>query len=140
PRVNVEPIRGNVGTRLRKVEEGEFDATVLALAGLRRLGLEGAATQVLGAEEFLPAPAQGALAVGCRTADDRTLATLRAIDDPALRSIVSAERSFLARLQAGCSFPAAAHAEVFGTTIKRQGLVAPGGRLVRSKIGGPVEA
>ncbi len=133
-------MRGNVDTRIRKVREGEVDAAVLALAGLRRLGLEHEAAQIFGPEEMLAAPAQGALAVECRADDEDALAAARAIDDPLLRATVGAERAFLARLEAGCSFPAAAYAEVFGSTLKLHGLIAAGGRIIRSKVGGPVEA
>lgn len=140
PDVDVVPMRGNVDTRIRKVREGEVDAAVLALAGLRRLGLEHEAAQIFGPEEMLPAPAQGALAVECRADDAEALAAARAIDDPLLRATVGAERAFLARLEAGCSFPAAAYAEVFGSTLKLHGLIATEGRIIRSKVGGPVEA
>lgn len=138
PDLDVRPIRGNVDTRVAKVEAGEYDATVLALAGLRRLGLESRASEVFGLYDLLPAPAQGVLAVECRTDDAATLEIARSIDDAALRRIVTAERSFLARIDAGCSFPAAAYAEEFGTTLKLHGLVAPGGRIVRSKMAGPL--
>ncbi|GBD22432.1 Porphobilinogen deaminase [bacterium HR29] len=140
PDVEVVPMRGNVDTRIRKVRAGEVDAAVLALAGLRRLGLEKEAAQVFGPEEMLPAPAQGALAVECRADDDEALAAARAIDDPVLRATVGAERAFLARLEAGCSFPAAAYAEVFGSTLKLHGLIAAEGKIIRSKVGGPIEA
>ncbi len=139
PAVRVESIRGNVDTRVRKVISGEYDAAVVALAGLQRLGLESAISQVLGYEEMLPAPAQGALAVECRATDAATLALVHPIDNPSLRTTVAAERSFLARLEAGCDFPAAAYAEVFGTTVKLNALIAPEGRIIRSKIGGAVE-
>jgi hydroxymethylbilane synthase len=139
PDLDVRPIRGNVDTRIGKVESGEYDAAVLALAGLRRLGVEARAAQVFGYEEMLPAPAQGALAVECRAADAPTRALLVAIDDPVLRPAVTAERTFLARLEAGCSFPAAAYAESFGSTLKLHGLIAPNGKVLRSKVGGPIE-
>ena len=140
PALDIVPIRGNVDTRVRKVVSGDYDAAVLALAGLRRLGLEGAITAIFGYEEMLPAPAQGALAAECRAADSETLKLLQAIDVPALRATVGAERSFLATLEAGCSFPAAAYAEVFGSTVKVNGMVAPDGHIVRTKVGGPIEA
>jgi hydroxymethylbilane synthase len=139
PDLDVRPIRGNVDTRIAKVEAGEFDATVLALAGLRRLGLEPRADEVFGFEEMLPAPAQGALALECRTDDAATRALLAAIDDPALRQSVTAERMFLATIDGGCSFPAAAYAEHFGTTLKLNALIAADGRIVRSKMAGPAE-
>ena len=140
PDLEIRPIRGNVETRIRKVDEGEYDATVLALAGLRRLGLEERAADVFGVYDMLPAPAQGALAVECRSADAGVRALMATIHDVAVGQAVSAERAFLAALEAGCSFPAGAYAEHFGTTIKLHGMVAPEGRVVRSKVTGPVEA
>jgi hydroxymethylbilane synthase len=139
PDLDIRPIRGNVDTRVAKVEAGEFDATVLALAGLRRLGLEGRADHVFGFEEMLPAPAQGALAVECRADDRATRRLLAQIDDPPLRQVVTAERTFLATIDGGCSFPAAAHAEHFGSTLKLTALVATDGRIIRSKMAGPSE-
>jgi hydroxymethylbilane synthase len=139
PDLEVRSIRGNVDTRIAKVDAGEYDATVLALAGLRRLGLEARASEVFGFEAMLPAPAQGVLAIECRGVDAATREALEAIDDAALRRVVTAERTFLATLEAGCSFPAAAYAEEFGTTMKLQALIAKDGRIVRSKVGGPAE-
>ena len=139
PDLDIRPIRGNVETRIRKVREGEYDAAVVALAGLRRLGLEAEAAEIFGFEELLPAPGQGALAVECRADDARARGLLARIDDPAVRLAVTAERSFLAAIEGGCRFPAAAYAEHFGTTLKLHALVASGGRIVRSKMGGPAE-
>ncbi|GIW13664.1 MAG: porphobilinogen deaminase [Tepidiforma sp.] len=139
PDLQVRPIRGNVETRLRKVREGEYDAAVLAVAGLRRLGLERQASEVLGFEEMLPAPGQGALAVECRTDDTRAREALALVDDLPIRLAVTAERAFLAALEGGCSYPAAAYAEHFGSTLKLHALVAPGGRIIRSKTTGPAE-
>jgi hydroxymethylbilane synthase len=139
PDLEIRLIRGNVDTRLAKVEGGDYDATILALAGLKRLALDHRVTQVFAFDEMLPAPAQGAIAVECRAADETARAVLAAIDDPALRREVAAERSFLATLEAGCSFPAAAHAEHFGTTLKLAALVAPEGRVVRARTAGPAD-
>ncbi|MGE3073232.1 MAG: hydroxymethylbilane synthase [Dehalococcoidia bacterium] len=139
PDVEVRPIRGNVDTRVAKVEAGEYDAAVLALAGLRRLGVESRADHVFGFEEMLPSPAQGALAIECRTDDAETRALLAAIDDPVLRQTVTAERMFLATIDGGCSFPAAAYAEHFGSTLKLNALIATDGRIIRSKMAGPAE-
>ncbi|GAB4328264.1 MAG: hydroxymethylbilane synthase [Dehalococcoidia bacterium] len=136
PGLEVRPIRGNVETRIAKVRRGEYDATVLALAGLERLGRAEEAAEVFGIDEMLPAPAQGVLAVECREGDVTTREIVASIDDEDLRALVSAERSFLATLGAGCSFPAAAYAERFGTTVKLHGLIAPAGAIVRSRIGG----
>ena len=140
PDLVLRPIRGNVDTRLAKVDAWEYDAAILAIAGLERLGLAERASHVFGFEEMLPAPAQGALAVECRRDDSETLRLVAAIDDRELRRLVSAERAFLAALEAGCDFPAAAYAESFGTTLKLHGLVAPEGVIVRSKVGGPISA
>jgi hydroxymethylbilane synthase len=139
PDLDIRPIRGNVDTRIAKVDAGEYAAAVLALAGLRRLGLEERAAEVFGLYDVLPAPAQGVLAIECRSNDAPTLELVRAIDDPALRRIVTAERSFLARIDAGCSFPSAAYAEEFGTTMKLHGLLAPSGQITRSKMAGPLD-
>jgi hydroxymethylbilane synthase len=110
--LEVVPIRGNVDTRMAKVTGGELDAVVLARAGLARIGRLAAITEVLDPIQVLPAPAQGALAVECRGDDARVLELLAALDDPAARSCVAAERAVLAALEAGCSAPVAAHAEL----------------------------
>ncbi len=106
------PIRGNVDTRLRKVADGELDAVILARAGLCRLGRAAEATEILDPLLMLPAPAQGALAVECRDDDGELLELLAALDDPGTRAAVTAERTLLADLSAGCSAPVAALAEV----------------------------
>ncbi|SFO18519.1 hydroxymethylbilane synthase [Geodermatophilus obscurus] len=110
--LEVVPIRGNVDTRMARVVPGDLDAVVLARAGLARLGRLGAITEVLDPLQVLPAPAQGALAVECRADDERTLQLLAALDDPGTRAAVLAERTTLAALEAGCSAPVAAHAEL----------------------------
>jgi len=106
------PIRGNAGTRLGKVSEGELDAVVLAYAGLARIGHVGAVTQVFEPDEMLPAPGQGALAVECREDDLELAALLRAVTDEASAAAVTAERSLLEALEAGCSAPIGAYAVV----------------------------
>ena len=109
--LDVRSIRGNVDTRVRKVQEGEFDAVVLAAAGVVRLGLEEAVTEWLDAETMLPAPGQGALGVQCRDDDERILGLLAAIDDPGARAETTAERVFLRALGAGCTAPVGARAQ-----------------------------
>jgi hydroxymethylbilane synthase len=111
PELEIRSIRGNVDTRVRKVREGEYDAAVLAAAGIRRLGLEEIVTEWLPAETMLPAPGQGALAVQCRAGDEPALALLEAIDDPSTRAATTAERAFLRELGAGCTAPVAAYAQ-----------------------------
>jgi hydroxymethylbilane synthase len=110
--LEVVAIRGNVDTRLAKVSSGEFDAVVLALAGLRRLGRTDEITEILDPIQILPAPAQGALAIECRTDDQAATEVLAAIDHADSRAVVAAERSLLAALEAGCSAPVGALGEV----------------------------
>jgi hydroxymethylbilane synthase len=110
--LDVVPIRGNVDTRLGRVAPGDLDAVVLARAGLSRLDRLAAITETLDPLQVLPAPAQGALAVECRTSDARTRELLGRLEDGAARACVLAERSTLATLEAGCSAPVAAYAEV----------------------------
>lgn len=126
PDLNIQSIRGNVDTRLRKVQEGQYDATILAAAGLTRLGLENHIAQYLPLDIMLPAPGQGALAVQCRAADTAVLSLLAAIDDAETRCCVLAERAFLDGLGSGCSLPVAAYATVQNNEIMLIGLVAAG--------------
>jgi hydroxymethylbilane synthase len=142
--LEVVPIRGNVDTRLGKVTSGELDAVVLARAGLARLGRMSAVTEVLDPIQVLPAPAQGALAVECRSDDTRVVELLAALDDPAARACVAAERSVLAALEAGCSAPVAAHAELVeaedGTAevwLRASVTAIDGSDSVRNSISGP---
>ena len=111
PDLSISPLRGNVDTRLRKALDGQYDAIILAGAGLSRLGLEAHVTQWLPLEMMLPAPGQAALAVQCRADDRSTLGLLAALDDPKTRQAVTAERAFLSGLGGGCSLPVAAFAE-----------------------------
>jgi hydroxymethylbilane synthase len=110
--LDVVPIRGNVDTRLARVAPGDLDAVVLARAGLSRLGRLDVVTETLDPLQVLPAPAQGALAVECRTSDARTRELVGRLEDPIARACVVAERTTLATLEAGCSAPVAAYAEV----------------------------
>lgn len=138
PDVRPVPVRGNAGTRLGKVESGELDAVVLAFAGLARIGRLDAITQVFEPDEMLPAPGQGALAVECL---DRSIALaelLACVDDPHSRAAVTAERSVLAALSAGCSAPVGAYAA--GTEMLQLKAVvagADGGPAVRASAGAP---
>ena len=110
PDVEVRPIRGNVETRLRKVADGEFDATILAFAGLKRLGLLTEHMHVIDLEELTPAPGQAALAVECRSEDAELIELLRLIDDSPARLCVTAERTVLRTLSASCATAAGAYA------------------------------
>jgi len=113
----VKPIRGNVETRIAKVLKGDFDATILAGAGLVRLGLTDRITEWIALSDFLPAPGQGAIAVQCRSTDPLTGELLAAIDEPLLRAETDAERWFLRTLGAGCSAPVAAFAQAGPTAV-----------------------
>jgi hydroxymethylbilane synthase len=134
PDVETAEIRGNVDTRIRKVEAGEYDAAVLALAGLERLGLESKASQVFSVDEMLPAVGQAALAVEVRADDDEALALVAALDDAASRACVEAERAFLERLGAGCRLPVGAHATLDGGMVTLNAMVAAGGRISRRSV------
>jgi len=111
PDLTILPLRGNVDTRVRKVLNGEYDAIVLAQAGLTRLGLEAHISEVFPLDVMLPAPGQGALAVQCRADDVETLEVLSSIHDPITAAAVDAERAFLSGLGGGCSLPVAAFAQ-----------------------------
>jgi hydroxymethylbilane synthase len=110
--LEIVPLRGNVDTRLGKVVAGELDAVVLAYAGLRRLGRTDAVTEILNPIQILPAPGQGALAIECRASDSAVIEALAALEHSDTRAAVTAERALLAALEAGCSAPVGALAEV----------------------------
>jgi len=124
PDLSVLPIRGNVDTRIRKALDGEYDAILLAAAGLERLELTDHIVERLAFEVMLPAPGQGALAVQCRAADEFCLETLRPLDHLPTRRAVGAERAFLQSLGGGCSAPIAAFAAEHDTDLHLDGLVA----------------
>ena len=124
PDLKVGLLRGNVETRLRKVETGEFDLTLLALAGLKRLGLAARAAAVLDVDDFLPAVGQGAIAVTARLGDARLQASLAQIFDAPTGLALAAERAFLAVLDGTCRSPIAGYARVTGGTVRFLGLIA----------------
>jgi hydroxymethylbilane synthase len=139
PDLRVENVRGNVETRLRKLDEQGLDAIILAEAGLRRLGLEQHITEVLDREWMLPAVGQGALGLECRAGDQLTRALLSALDDGPTRAAVLAERGFLRGLGGGCLVPIGALGEVQGESLHLRGAVLPedGSRRVAGEISGP---
>jgi hydroxymethylbilane synthase len=129
PDVRVVPLRGNVGTRLAKIERGEADATLLAVAGLKRLDMLNHASAILETDVMLPAVAQGAIGVAMRAGDARALDLLARLDDAATRIAVTAERAFLAALDGSCKTPIAALARLHGAEVELDGLVVtPDGR------------
>lgn len=123
PDLNVTIFRGQVDTRLRKLAEGEADATLLAMAGLNRLGKADVATEVLDPERFPPAPAQGAICIESRLGDKRTDDLVSAINDPITWTAVSCERGFLAALDGSCRTPIAGLAKVEGQHIAFHGMI-----------------
>ena len=143
PDLDVQPLRGNVDTRLRKLQEGAGDAIVLAAAGLLRLGITAEHVDALDPEVFVPAVGQGVLAVEGRADDARTAGLLRTIDHGPTRACALAERAFLARLGASCLTPMAAHARLQGDVLRVSALVASedGRCILREQTrGGPADA
>ena len=123
PDLRVVDFRGNVETRLKKLGEGRADATLLALAGLERLGLAARATSVLSTEEMLPAVAQGAIGVTCRFDDAKTRAMLEPLDDAVSATAVACERAFLGTLEGSCKTPIAGLAEIEKDRMRFRGLI-----------------
>jgi hydroxymethylbilane synthase len=143
PDLHIESMRGNVDTRLRKLDAGgmHLDAVVLACAGLIRLGLESRITARLDPKVCLPAVTQGVIGIECRQIDSRTVDFLRPLEDPATRKVMDAERAFAARLGGSCQSPIAAYAELDADRITLRGLVAEpdGSRLLHDSLSGSAE-
>jgi hydroxymethylbilane synthase len=123
PDVSVVMLRGNVETRLRKLDSGEVDATLLAAAGLKRLGLLSAATAILEVDEFLPAVGQGAIAIETRTDDHKTRSLAALVDDADTATALAAERAFLAILDGSCRTPIGGHAQVSRDRVRFRGMI-----------------
>jgi hydroxymethylbilane synthase len=121
--LSVVPIRGNVGTRLDKLAAGEVEALVLALCGLERLGKAAVATEILSPEQMLPAVAQGALAIECRSADAELRQLLAPLNDAASAACVAAERAMLAALDGSCRTPIAGLATIEGDRLSLEALL-----------------
>jgi hydroxymethylbilane synthase len=141
PDLVIEDLRGNLDTRLRKLDEGQFDAIVLATAGLNRLGMSTRVTSFFSPEEMLPAVAQGALGLELRREDPETLGFISFLHDRETAVAVEAERSFLKRLEGGCQVPLGAFAELRDGNLLVTGLIASidGGTILRRSISGPPE-
>lgn len=143
PDLKIEALRGNVDTRLRRLDSGELDAIILACAGLIRLGWESRITARLQPTECLPAVSQGIIGVECRTGDASTHALLEVLNDPDTRTAMDAERAFAGQLGGSCQSPIAAYAILQGNQLTLHGLVAEpdGSRLLRdSMVGNPSDA
>ena len=139
--LKIMEIRGNVDTRLRKLDEGRYDAVVLAACGLIRLGLEDRLTQYLSFEQMLPEPGQGALGIEAREDDEEIRGMLQFLDDSVTRCCVDAERAFLGALGGGCRVPIAAYAQATDRTLTLEGAVcAPDGSAqVRGRLEGSMD-
>jgi hydroxymethylbilane synthase len=135
------PLRGNLDTRLKKIKAMNLDGIVLALAGVKRLGLEERITEIIPTEISLPAIGQGALGIETRIDDKRVEERIKFLNDEDSWIAVSAERAFLKKLDGGCQVPIAAFARIFGTTLQIDGLVGTldGKRLIRHHREGPIE-
>lgn len=138
PDVTVEPVRGNLDTRLRKMEEGQFDAILLAMAGLSRMGWQDRVTQALSTDIMVPAVGQGALAIQCRADDAEVLKGLKRVNDMETEQAVRAERAFLHAFEGGCHLPVGAYAEVTDGHIRLIGMVAhpEGWKVLRGSFEG----
>jgi len=135
PDLAIEMLRGNVDTRLRKLADGAFDAILLAVSGLNRLGFEGVIRERLSLDDFLPAPGQGALALQTR-ADDRGAAWVAALDDPATALAVSAERGAMTALEGSCRTAIGAHAEIAAGRLRlTTEMLAPDGSVRWRRVG-----
>jgi len=135
------PLRGNLGTRLKKLKTMNIDGIVLALAGMKRLGLEERVTEIIPTEISLPAIGQGALGIETRQDDREVEGKIQFLNHKDSWIAVSAERAFLKKLEGGCQVPIAAYAQIFGTSLQVEGLVGTidGRRLIRHHIAGPIE-
>jgi hydroxymethylbilane synthase len=141
PDLQIQALRGNVNTRLRRLDDGELDAIVLACAGLVRLGWESRITARLEVSESLPAVSQGVIGIECREDDAATRSRLAPLEHAATRLAMDAERAFSGRLGGSCQSPVAAHAELAGGRLTLAGLVAEpdGSRLLRDSLTGPTQ-
>jgi len=139
PDLEPVPLRGNVQTRIRKLQTTDLDAIILARAGLERLGLANLISVVFDPRQFIPAPAQGALAVQTRSDDETTVAVVRSIDDPLARALASAERQVLVAMQCGCHAPVGAYAECIEGAMGVHAFISDvqGRNIIRKQVAGP---
>ena len=138
PDLELVPVRGNVDTRLRKLEDGEFEALILATAGLKRFGFEDRISQVFSTEQMLPAIGQGALGLEVRRDNAQAIGLIEFLNHDETEVTVKAERSFLKELEGGCQVPIAAFCQVRGKALHLEGMVAEldGSKVIRDEISG----
>ena len=141
PDVRVHPLRGNVNTRLKKLEDGQYDAIMLACAGLERLGLEAHISEIFSPDQMLPAAAQGVIGIECLEGRTELLQILKLLDHAATKTVVTAERAVAKQLQADCQSPVATFGEIDGSTLNLRAMVAsPDGRkIIREHVSGPAD-
>ena len=141
PDLDIQPLRGNVNTRLRRLDQGDYQAIILAAAGLQRLGLHDRISELLPLEVSLPAVGQGAVGIECRLDDEATENLIAPLHHPDTALRVAAERAMNAQLGGGCQVPIAGFAEISGATITLRGLVgsADGATILRAQASGPAE-
>ena len=141
PTLKCVNFRGNVQTRLRKLDDGVVDATLLAIAGLKRMNMDGCATSVLDWDEMLPAVAQGAIGIQCRSDDERSLKYIDALNDPDTKVCVDCERAFLEALDGNCKTPIAGQARIIDGKVVFKGLIAmpDGSEVYATEATGPIE-
>lgn len=140
PDLRIEGVRGNVNTRIGKVESGDYDAVALAAAGLERLGLLDKAGQFFSTDEVMPAVGQAVLAIECREKDHEVIEIVKQVDDRPTRLAISAERGFLSRLGSGCSLPVGAYGRLDGDKLRLRAVIASeAGAIARGEISGPAE-
>jgi hydroxymethylbilane synthase len=138
PHLTIRDLRGNVGTRLQKLDNGEYDAIILAAAGLTRLGLTARITQALEITDMLPAVGQGAIGIESRLNDSAISTLLAPLDDPSTRFCIVAERAFNETLQGGCQVPIGCHATLNQDTLHIRGLISrlDGSKTIKAEITG----
>ena len=141
PDLQIENLRGNVNTRLNKLDEGSFDGIILAAAGLKRLGYESRITEILSTSEMLPAVGQGALAIETLKTNSEILEMLKFMDDKETRAATSAERAFLRMVEGGCQVPVGVYAYIEGNKITAEAVIASldGKKIIRDKLSGSLE-
>ena len=141
PDISVEPLRGNVNTRIKKLEDGLFDAIVLACAGLERLGLDSHISEIFSPEQVLPAAAQGVIGIECRDNESELQKILGQLDHAETNTTTTAERAVAARLQADCQSPLAAYGQIVVSSLTLQAMVASsdGRQIIREQVSGPID-
>ncbi|RPJ12549.1 MAG: hydroxymethylbilane synthase [Desulfobacteraceae bacterium] len=142
PDLVILPLRGNLDTRIRKLDSGEMDAIVLAAAGVKRLGLESLITEYLSEDTMLPAVGQGALCIEIRKDDGDVVEFTDSLDHPITRNVVMGERAFLKKLEGGCQIPIAGHGKAWENRFSIIGLVADleGKTIIKDTLSGPLES